>query len=120
MTLDGEHARRVIELLADILADALELTATAADGRLGLVMDMDTWKVRRKRRPARFVRRVFGLWLGGQPLQLEFDGGQVGIDSFIEQALLLVTELLASGRKLPAFKYGHFVRELRELRVAES
>ena len=75
--LDGEHARRVIELLADILADALELTSTSADGRPRLVLDIYTWKVRRKRCPARFVRRVFGLWLGGQPLQLEFDGGQV-------------------------------------------
>ena len=120
MTLDGEHARRVIKLLADILADALELTATAADSGLGLVMDIDTRKVRRKRRPARFVRRIFGLWLAGQPLQLEFDGGQVGIDRFIEQALLLVTELLASSRKLLALEYSHLVRKLRELRVAES
>jgi hypothetical protein len=43
-----------------------------------------------------------------------------GIDCFIEQGLLLVTELLASGGKLPALKYGHLVCEWRELRVAES
>ena len=118
MTLDGEHARRVIEFFADILADALELTSTAADGRLGLVIDIDTWKVRRKRCPARLVRRVFGFWLGGQPLQLEFDGSQVGIDRFIEQVLLPCPSFslrAASFQRLSAA----ISCVSRELRVAE-
>ena len=31
MPLDLEHTRRVVELLADVLADALQLTAAVAD-----------------------------------------------------------------------------------------
>src|SRR5471032_3652586 len=94
--------------------------SAAAEGRLRLMMNIDTRKVCRKRRSAWFVRCIFRLWLRGQSPQLEFDCGQVGIDCFIKQALLLVTELLASSSKLLALEYCHLVRKLRELRVAKS
>jgi hypothetical protein len=47
MLLDGEYARRVIELLADVFADALKLAATRALGVLRLVTNHGTRELRR-------------------------------------------------------------------------
>jgi hypothetical protein len=48
MTLDGEHARRVVEFLADVLADALEGAAAMAVAVVGLVVDQGARKLRRQ------------------------------------------------------------------------
>lgn len=50
MLFNGEHARDVFQLLADIFADALELAAAAA-GELGVVwfvINHGAWKLRRQ------------------------------------------------------------------------
>jgi len=39
MAFNSKHARHIIQLLADVFADAFELAPTAALGVLGLVMD---------------------------------------------------------------------------------
>ena len=41
MALDCEQSRRVVELLADIFADALLLTAATAGGSVGLVVQFN-------------------------------------------------------------------------------
>jgi len=44
---DGEHARRLVQLLTDIFADALKLAAAGALGVVWLVMDHGTRELRR-------------------------------------------------------------------------
>ena len=58
MALDREDAGRVVELLAHILADALQTAAAAALGVLGLVADLPAREDCRQRHAARlFLRR---------------------------------------------------------------
>ena len=45
MLFDGEHARRVIQLLADVLSDALKLAAAGALGVFRFVMNYGAWKM---------------------------------------------------------------------------
>jgi len=47
MLLDGEDAWRVIQLLADVLSDALKLAAASALGVFWLVAGHGAWKLRR-------------------------------------------------------------------------
>jgi hypothetical protein len=53
VTLDRKDAGRLVELLADVLANAFHRTAAAASGALGFVMTLDARQVRRQR------------WIGG-------------------------------------------------------
>ncbi|ERT19162.1 hypothetical protein O162_07465 [Pseudomonas putida SJ3] len=48
--LDGKYARRVIQLLAEVFVDALELAATRALGVFGFVTNHSAWKLRRQGR----------------------------------------------------------------------
>ncbi|MNJ62946.1 hypothetical protein D3C77_588040 [compost metagenome] len=67
MLLDGKYARRVIQLLADVFADALKLAATGALGVFGFVADYGTWKLRRQWRT--FGRLPwFSLWRSWEEL----------------------------------------------------
>ncbi len=50
MTLDGKHARRVIQLLADIFTDMLECAAAWAVGVIRFVMDQRARELCRQRR----------------------------------------------------------------------
>ena len=49
VALDREHAWRVVELLADVFADALDRAATRAGGVLGLVVALDARQMGRQR-----------------------------------------------------------------------
>jgi hypothetical protein len=42
-------------------------------------------------------------------LELQFDGGQIGVDRFVQQAHLLAGELFAAPAKLLAFEDGYLV-----------
>ena len=55
MALDGEHAGREIQLLGDILADALKCTAAIAGGVLRLVMDFAARQMSRQCRALRLL-----------------------------------------------------------------
>lgn len=46
MLLNGEHARCVIQLFADVFADALKLAAASALGVLWLVTNDGAWELR--------------------------------------------------------------------------
>lgn len=77
MLLDREHTWRVIELLTDVFADALKLTAASALSVFWLMMDDGAWELRRQ-------WRTFGLltWLGGccwriDRLQLSFQSRNI-------------------------------------------
>ncbi|MNT81299.1 hypothetical protein D3C72_2208790 [compost metagenome] len=67
MLLDGKHARRVIQLLADVFADALELAATGALGVFGFVTNHRAWKLWRQGRTFRGLP-WFGLWRSWEEL----------------------------------------------------
>lgn len=127
VALDAEHPRAVVELLGNILADALEGAAAGTGGALGLMVDL----------PARQVRRqclAFGLLLlalrgrhGREFLQLTLHRRQVSVDGLFQQALLLGIEGLGLGGELQSLEHGHLVRELvdgglleRDLVVATS
>ena len=112
MLLDGKHARRVIKLLADVLADALKLAAAGALGVFWLVTDHCARKLRWQgcafrllawfgRRSRRINRFQFGL-----------DGRDIGIKQVFEQAALIRAQLLAALGKLVPFKQRDFVAEL--------
>ncbi|KPY89455.1 hypothetical protein ALO94_200122 [Pseudomonas syringae pv. spinaceae] len=47
MTLNGEHARCVIQLFADVLADAFQRAAAWAVSVVRFVMDQRAWKLSR-------------------------------------------------------------------------
>lgn len=49
MLFDREHAWRVIELLADVLADALKLATASALSVFWFVVNDSAWKLRRQR-----------------------------------------------------------------------
>jgi hypothetical protein len=70
--LDGEDARLVVELLGDVLADALHLPAAAAGGAWRLVADLAARQVCRQRSSLGlsllFARSVRG------PERLDLDG----------------------------------------------
>jgi hypothetical protein len=55
MLFDGEHARRVVQLLADVFTDALKLAAASALSVVRLVMDHSTRELRRQRRALGFL-----------------------------------------------------------------
>lgn len=46
--LDGEHARRVVQLLADVFTDALKLAAASALSGVRFVMDHGARELRRQ------------------------------------------------------------------------
>ena len=52
------------------------------------------------------------LGAGRELFEFFFNGCDVGIDGFIEQAGLCLIELLAAASELPAFEDRHLVREL--------
>lgn len=88
MAFHREHAWCVIQLLRNVLSDALHLAATTAD-RCGLMVDLSSGQVRRE-------VLAFGLslvpWCRQQGVKLRnlmLHCCQVGLELFIEQALLL-------------------------------
>ena len=92
MPLDCEQPGRVIQFLADILADALQGAAAArrgAQGGVGFVVLVDTGQLR-------WQRCAFGLLAGvdvgfrckRQTLKFLLDGCDVRINDVIEQASL--------------------------------
>lgn len=59
MLFDGGHAWRVIQLLSDVLADALKLATARALSGFWFVMNDSAWKLRRQRRTLWFLARLF-------------------------------------------------------------
>ena len=110
--LDSKHARRVIQLLADVFADALELAAAGALGVFGLMANDGAWKLRWQGHTFRGLP-WFGLWRSWEKLfQLGLDSLKVGVEQVIQQAALRRADLLAALGELVAFEQGDFELEL--------
>jgi len=123
MALDREHAWAVVQPFRDILADALERCTAATLRRIRLVPQHGAGQVRRQRSTTGRARRI-GLCIGRtaltQGLEFSLDGGQVGVDGFVEQAgLLLVGQAFAAGSELEPAQHGDLVRELVDLGLTE-
>ncbi len=92
VAFDAEHARRVVEFFADILADALEGAAASALGVVRLVVDQGTRELLRQSCALRFLLGLGRHGSGLQRLQLRLDGRDVSVDQVIEQAGLSWTD----------------------------
>ena len=107
MPLDCEQPGRVIQLLADIFADALECAAAArcsAGSGFGFVVLVDAGQLWRQRcASGQLAGRSVDYWRGRQILEFQLDGRDVGIDGLIEQAGLGRVKLLTAASELPAF-----------------
>ena len=116
MLLHREHARGVVQLLADVLANTLQLAATIASGAVGFMMDVDTGQSCRQAGP-------FGLLAGlgrgfcsrCQRLEFLLNGGNVRLNRFLDQTDLSPIELLTAAPEFPALERGQFVGEFVDL-----
>ena len=117
VALDLEHSGNVVELLADVLADALQRAAATAHGLLRLMAHVDARQIGRQRSALRLFLR-FPRWsLRTQRVELGRDRFQIGVDRFFEQAALDATHLLAARGKLPALEHRHLMRQLVDLEL---
>jgi hypothetical protein len=112
MLLHRKHARRVIQLLADVLANPLELAAAGALDVVGFVLNHGTRKLRRQGNTLGLLAWFSLRSRRTQRLQLGFNGRDVGVEQVVEQAALLGTQLLTALGKLVTFEPGDFVGEL--------
>jgi len=124
MALHREGAGRVVQLLADVLADALHLAAAGARRALGFVLDLHAWQMCGQRGATRLgLGCVGGVgWLGwcrAQRLQFGLQGGQIRVQRLFEQAALIGVQLLALGGKLHTLVAGNLVREQVDLGLLE-
>ncbi len=117
MALDREHARLIVELLGDVLADALQRTAATASSRGRFVDDFFARQVRRQ-------GRAFGLLLvalvgdfGRHLVDLGLQRFEVGLDRLEQQPLLFARIGFAGGGKFDPLEYRHLVRELVDQRL---
>ena len=102
VALNGEHARLVVELFGDVLADALQLTATAAGSGFGLVADLAARKVCGQRLAPGLLlltRSGFRRVCRTQLHDLLADRLQVRIQCFVQQVFLLGAVALGLGSK---------------------
>ena len=115
MALDREDAGHVVQLLGHVLADTLQLAATAAGGALGLVVVFGARQIGRQH-SALGLQLVAGRLGRRALLDLQGQCGQVGVDGLFEEALLIGQMCsvigLGLGGELQPFQHRHLVREL--------
>lgn len=80
MALDGEHAARVAQLLANVLTDALEGAAEWAASVVRFVMDQRAWKLSRECGALGFLLFLGRCWHFLQRLKLCFNRCDIGIN----------------------------------------
>ncbi len=69
---DGEHAWRVVQLLADVFTDALKLAAARALSVVRLVMDHSAWELRPQRRALGLLAWICLCgWVAHMPSRIE-------------------------------------------------
>ena len=119
MVLHGQHARRVVQLLAHVLAHPVQGAATRARRGLGLVADLDVWQVLGELRPPGLGFLLVVLqWRCLQVLKLGLQRSDVGVHRFLEQRPLLGIELFAARAELDAPQVGDLVGQLLQLGIA--
>jgi hypothetical protein len=114
MELDAEAAGGV-ELLSDVLADALPLAAIGAVGAVRLVVDLSTGQLARK-------GLALGLSLGGCGFARErlCHRSQVRLDRFLEQVGMLQRQAFSLDPEAPALVQRQLVGELIDLGLAQG
>ena len=112
MLFDGKYARRVIELLAHVLADALKLAATSALSIFRFVMNHGAGKLWRQRRSLWFLARLFWSRSWQECAQLGVDSLKISIKQVVEQVALLRADLLAALGKPVPLEDGDLVGQL--------
>ncbi len=119
MLLDGKHGRGVVQLLADVFADALKLAAAGAGalGAIGLVADNGARQLRGQRSTLGLLAWFIRHRRGTQCLQLRVDGFEVGGEQVIQQAALRRANLLAALGEFVPLEDGDLVRELLDDRL---
>ncbi len=112
MLFDGEHARRVIQLLADVLADALKLTATSALRVFQFVMNHGTLKLGWQRYTLGFLMCL--LWSRGRQECAQFgvDSLKISIEQVVKRVALLGVDLLTAFGKPVSLEDGDFMSQL--------
>ena len=119
MVLHGEHARRVVQLLADVLAHALQRAAAGTGRGVGLVTDLDARQLLRQRRALGLgLFLVAGRCRRLQVFELGLQRRNVRVHRLVEQRLLLRIELLAPGAELHAPQVRDLIGQLLEFGIA--
>lgn len=98
MTLDGEHARRVVKLFANVFADALERAASLTVAVVRFVMDQRARKLWWQWTALRLLTHLGLDGCGLQRLKLRFNRGDIGVDQVVEQAGLIGINAVCSVR----------------------
>jgi len=106
-----KHARRVVQLLAHILADAYAFATALARRAVGFVMDVCARQLRRQRCAFRLLALSFNSFRL-ELFELHLNGNQVAIDGLVEQVHLLTVELFAAPAELLALEDRDLVGEL--------
>lgn len=102
MLFDGEHARCVIQIFDDVLADALKLATARTLSAFWFVMNDGAWELRRQRCALGFLARLLCSRRPRQCHQLGVDSLKVTVNQIVEQAALPRTDLLAAlGKPVP-------------------
>jgi hypothetical protein len=113
MALNGKLARRVVQLLAHILANTLELATTLA---LCVVRLMGNHGSGQFRRQSGTPRLLLGAGCTGSyrglGRQLRLNGGDIRIDQFIQQAGLVRVQRFAAAAEPVALQDSQLVGEL--------
>lgn len=117
MALDLEPAGDVVELLAHILANALQRRAATADGAFGLMMYVAPRQVRRQGVALGLVPCRAGRIVRTQSSELRRERLEISRDRVFEQVALRAMPPLAPCRKLPALEKRPFMRELVDLEL---
>lgn len=116
MTFNGKHTGRVVQFLAEVLADALEGAAAWAVGIFWLVMNQCAWKLCRQSPALGRLLFLGRSYHGLQALKLSFNRSDVGVYQIIEQASLLGIHLFAALGKLQTFELGDLKGQLLDQR----
>ncbi len=118
VALHGKDAGHIVELLGHVLADAFQLAATRAGGGCRLVAYLAPGQVRWQ---GQALGPLLGLGWGGlgrrEVLDFGSHGGQVTIELFVQQALLLGVKAFGLGGELHAFQERVLVLEFVQQRL---
>lgn len=117
MPLDCEHAGRVVQLLADVFADAHAFAPALAHGTIGFVMDIRAGQLQWKLRALRLLSLLVARRIRMKLIQLDFDSSDIGADRLIGQAGLLDIELFAALAELQTLEHRDLVCKLIDARL---
>ncbi len=117
MALDAEHARHVVQLFTDVLANATKLATTAAGRIVRLMTNLDARQLRRQRRTLGWAALRIALGRRLKRFELNLDRRDIAIDGFLQQARLGWVELLATLAELVALQNRDFVGKLIDTRL---